>query len=149
MMEYNVRRIKKDELEKLLELYSFLNPDDTRPARADLTEAWEHIFDNEDKFIYLVIEDNGIFVASCNVSIIPKLTRGAKPFAVIENVITHPDYLRRGLGKKIINEALSIAKNNNCGKAMLLSNYKRKEAHLFYENLGFNSDEKKGFVYNL
>jgi GNAT superfamily N-acetyltransferase len=146
-MEYQVRRIRKDELNKLLELYSFLNPDDIKAAGSDLEKTWSRIMENNDKFIYLVIEDNNKIISSCNISIIPKLTRGSRPFGIIENVITDPGYRRKGLGSKIIKEAIRIAKDANCGKVILLSNYMRAEAHKFYEKLGFDPNEKKGFVY--
>ena len=144
-----VRKSNTDDLPKIMFLYSFLNENDSTPSKETLDSVWNYINKNQDKYTYFVIEDNNELLATCNISIIPNLTRGARPFAIIENVVTHPDYRRMGLGKKIIETAIDYAKNQNCYKVMLLSNTKRKDAHKFYETIGFNGDEKKGFTIDL
>jgi hypothetical protein len=48
-----------------------------------------------------------------------------------------------------MNAAVDFAKNQNCYKVMLLSNAQRKDAHKFYETLGFSSDDKIGYVKKL
>ncbi len=148
-MDFIVRRIGKNELYKLLELYKYLNPEDKKPPEEEIKKAWDDIMKNEDKYIYLVIEEDNKIISSCNISIIPNLTRGARPYAVIENVITRPDYRRKGLGRKVIHEAVHYAKKAGCYKVMLLSSSGRHEAHQFYESLGFSSKEKTGFVMKL
>lgn len=148
-MKYKVRKIKKTDLNKLLELHTFLHPEDKKPSKITSLKTWNYILKNKDKYIYFVVETDNKIVSSCNLSIIPNLTRGAKSFGVIENVITHPNYRKMGLGKIVINEAIKTAKKKKCYKIMLLSNSKRIEAHKFYEKIGFNSKAKKGFVYNI
>lgn len=143
-----VRKIKENELEKLLLLYKHLHPDEVDPSAENAREAWEKIFNN-DSFQYFVIEKDEQLIASCNVTIIPNLTRGARPFALIENVVTHGDHQRGGLGKKIMVHAMDHARNRGCYKIMLLSNAHRKEAHRFYEGLGFSGNKKVGYVMDL
>lgn len=143
-----VREIRKDELFKLIELYEHLHTDEKDLSNVSLKIAWEKIF--ETQFIkYFVIEMEGKFVSSCNISILPNLTRGAKSIALIENVVTHADFRKRGLGRKMILHAITCAKKEQCYKIMLLSNRKRKESHDFYRSLGFSSEEKMGFVYKI
>jgi GNAT superfamily N-acetyltransferase len=148
-MSFLPRLIKNNELDKLLELYKFLNIGDVQAEYDSLKKSWKEITGNPDKYIYFVIDDCEKFISTCNVTIIPNLTRGARSFAVIENVVTHPDFRRCGLGEIVMKEAIKYAKERNCYKIMLLSNAKRKEAHLFYEKLGFNSTDKVGFSYYL
>jgi GNAT superfamily N-acetyltransferase len=143
------RKIKKDELGKLLELYKFLNPEDKNIINEDLLKSWEEILSNDNYFRYYIIESDNKFIASCAVSVIPNLTREGKSYAVIENVITHPDHRRKGLGGIIIKEAVKYTEEKNCYKVMLLSNAKREEAHEFYTSLGFDRNKKIGFVMDL
>ncbi len=58
-------------------------------------------------------------------------------FAILENIVVHPDYKRMGIGRAMINEAMQIASDNRCYKIMLSSNEKREEAHAFYDSLDF------------
>jgi GNAT superfamily N-acetyltransferase len=86
-----------------------------------LKSAWETVMANPDRYLYVVADEDGKISASCNVAIIPNLTRSARPYAVIENVITHPDARRKGLGRKVMEKAMAFAGMHNCYKVMLLS----------------------------
>lgn len=143
-----IRRIKENDLEKLLLLYRHLHEDDTPASKDDLEKVWKEIFEN-DSIIYFVIELDGLLVSSCNLTIIPNLTRGGRPFGLIENVVTHSDYRNKGLGKSIMETAIDFAKSKNCYKVMLLSAAVREEAHEFYEKLGFSSQDKVGYAMKL
>lgn len=143
-----VRRIKETDLDKLLLLYQHLHDDDLPASKDRLDEVWQKIIGN-DAFVYFVIELDDIIVSACNLTIIPNLTRGGQSIGLIENVVTHGEYRNRGLGKKIIEAAADFAKNENCYKVMLLSNSKRKDAHKFYESIGFSSEDKIGYIRKL
>ena len=139
-----VRKIKKEELPQLLALYRHLHQKDDEAEADEWSHSWQKIMDSE-YFHYFVIEIDGLLLASCNLSIVPNLTRGGRPIGLIENVVTHAQYRRKGLGRKILLYAIEYAKKANCYKLMLLSNKERKEAHHFYSSLGFRSDSKTGF----
>ena len=94
---------------------------------------------------YFGAVENGKVVSTCYCVIIPNLTNFCQPICFVENVVTHKNYRNQGLGKKVINKAIETAKKNNCYKVILLSGIARKEAHQFYENLGFSSETKKAF----
>ena len=76
----------------------------------------------------------------------PNLTRGARPYAVIENVWTDPGSRRQGLGSEVLQELLSRCWAARCYKVMLLSASHRGAAHEFYERNGFDKHAKQGFV---
>ena len=136
-------------MEPLVTLYAHLHPSDTAQASQLLREAWRQIWQYPNLFRYFGVEQDGQLVATCNLTIIPNLTKGARPFGLLENVVTHSAYQKQGLGRKLIEYALEYARERNCYKVMLLSSKHRKEAHVFYEGLGFRSDEKTGFVIQL
>lgn len=108
-----VRRIKETDLDQLLFLYKHLHEDDIVPSKEIIEKVWQKIISN-DSFIYFVIEDYKQIVCSCNLTIIPNLTRGGRSIGLIENVVTHREYRNQGLGKTIINTAIDCAKQHNC-----------------------------------
>ena len=78
--------------------------------------------------------------------IIPNLTRGVRPYAFIENVVTHADYRCRGYARECLDYAKSIAVKENCYKMMLLTGSKNPATLRFYENAGYNSSDKTAFI---
>ena len=140
-----VREAVKEDLAKLLLLYQHLHNEEMPESATDLERIWEKILENP-LLVYFVVEIDGLIVSSCNLAITSNLTRKGRPVGLIENVVTHADYRNRGLGKNVIQSAISYARRENCYKVMLLSGSDRKEAHKLYESLGFDSAKKVGFV---
>jgi GNAT superfamily N-acetyltransferase len=58
--------------------------------------------------ILLGLYDDAV-VATCTLIIIPNLTRGGVPYALIENVVTDARHRRRGYGKLILEAAMAAA----------------------------------------
>ncbi len=68
-----------------------------------------------------------------------------RPYALIENVVTHPEYRRMGHGTAVLQAAMQAARDHGCYKVMLLTGSKRPSTLRFYESVGFNANEKAGF----
>ena len=119
--------------------------DEPLPPPAEVQELWRDILANP-LFHYFGVEFDGRIVSACMLCTIPNLTRGARPFGVIENVVTHSDYRRRGFAKALLQHTLEFAWQANCHKVMLLSGVARKEAHSLYESVGFSKHAKIGYV---
>lgn len=140
-----IREARKSDLPALLELYQHLHADDEQASLSELERAWSEICDAPTVHC-LVAEQAGILVSSCILAIISNLTRGARPYAVIENVVTHADFRRKGWATAVLEHALDLAWRRNCYKVMLLSGVGREGAHHLYERVGFRRDRKVGFV---
>ena len=141
----SVRYISKDELKDLMELYKHLNKDD--PVIEDderLTTLWLDIL-NDPNQNYLVAAADGRLVSSCVLVIISNLTRGGRPYGLIENVVTHEDYRNKGYGTKLLKKALEIARDKGCYKVMLMSG-RGEEVLEFYKKAGFEKGKKTGFI---
>lgn len=78
--------------------------------------------------------------------IIPNLTRNVRPYAFIENVVTHADYRGKGYATECLNYAQEIAEKSNCYKMMLLTGSKKETTLNFYEKAGYNSTDKTAFI---
>jgi len=144
-----IRTIRYDELPKLLNLYKQLHPDDPDVFEYEsLKQLWDEIY-NDPNLHYIVIEEAGELVAACTISIIKNLTRGLRPYGLIENVVTHKDYRKRGYGTKVLHKAIEIAKEHNCYKVMLMTGSKSEDTLRFYEKTGFSRGIKTGYIVNL
>jgi GNAT superfamily N-acetyltransferase len=144
-----VRFAKYNDFEGIMDLYEFLNPGDTLAPLNHLKNIWDEIMNDSQRYRYVVVEDKDKLLATSCITIIPNLTRKGRPYALIENVITHPDYRRKGFGRAMIQLLLDFARDNDCYKVMLLSAANRTAADEFYKSMGFNGDIKKGFTYYL
>jgi ribosomal protein S18 acetylase RimI-like enzyme len=70
--------------------------------------------------------------------IMDNLAHLGRPSAIIEDVAVDPQFQRRGIGRKMIEFAMNQAKAAGCYKLMLSAASHRREAHEFYESLGFS-----------
>lgn len=144
--EIEIGTAEWNDLPALLELYRFLNPDDSvLAADGPLQEHWRALLDNE-ALHYVTARADGRLVATCALTIVPNLTRSARPYGLIENVVTHPDYRKRGIGTQVLRHALTVAWGRNCCKVMLLTSSKQESTLRFYEQAGFGRGEKTGFI---
>lgn len=145
-MDVHIRKVKEEDLESLLNLYQHLHATDAPlPEGSALQQVWNEIV-NDPKVHCLVADLKGELVATCVLTIIPNLTRGARPYGLIENVVTHATYRRKGIATQLLHHALQVAWDKNCYKVMLLTGSKREEVHQFYEQAGFVKGDKTGFV---
>ena len=142
---YQVRTIRSDERPQLLELYAQLHEEDSPSSEERLRAAWESVISHPGLHIF-VAEVEGRVVSTCTLVIVPNLTRGASPYAVVENVVTHVDYRKRGLGTGVLQAAFQKAWDEDCYKVMLLTGSKEEATLRFYEQAGLQRGVKTGFV---
>lgn len=140
-----IREIENTDLDGLLKLYMQLHDNPFPEKKESLLELWNRILRDPDHHIIVAIED-GEIVSSCVCVIIPNLTRGQRPYAFVENVITDERYRQRGLATACLNYAREIAEKANCYKMMLLTGSKKESTLQFYERAGYNKNDKTAFI---
>ena len=143
-----IREAVDGDLGALLELYLHLHETGIPEDGARLRAAWAKIMADPDHHI-IVCERGGRIVASCTCVVVPNLTRGARPYALIENVVTHRDHRRRGLASACVARAVRIAAEAGCYKVMLLTGAKDEGTLAFYRRCGFDDREKTAFILRL
>ena len=140
-----VREVYENELSQVLGLYLHLHEKTIPEMTKHLENTWNMIL--QDKNHHLIVNEiDGKIVSSCVCVIIPNLTRGIRPYAFVENVVTHVDFRGRGYATECLNYAKGIAENANCYKMMLLTGSKKEETLNFYGNAGYNSTDKTAFI---
>lgn len=146
-MEIRIRNAQRHDMAGMLALYRHLHAEADLPAEEEplAHQVWNDIL-CDPKIHCLVTEVEGELIASCVLIMMPNLTHGARPYGLIENVVTHTEYRRRGLGTQILRHALQAAWKQGCYKVMLLTGSKRPEVLRFYEQAGFMQGDKTGFV---
>ena len=140
-----VREAKREELMEILELYLQLHETRIPEQNEQLDEIWNQIMSDENHHI-IVNEVDGRIVSSCVCVIIPNLTRSLRPYALVENVVTHEDHRKKGYAGQCLEYAKVIAEKKNCTRLMLLTGSKDPETFRFYENAGYNRGDKTAFV---
>lgn len=140
-----IREIKENELNELLRLYTHLHESGVPENSEHLQKTWKTICGDDNHHI-IVCEDEGRLVSSCVCVIIPNLTRNIRPYAFVENVVTHKDYRGKGCATACLNYAREIAVRENCYKMMLLTGSKSESTLNFYKRAGYNCTDKTAFI---
>lgn len=141
-----IRTLGTTDLHDLLALYEQLHEFDLPlPEQAQIEQVWDEALRNDGirYFGYFVEEQ---LRSTCTITVIPNLTRACRPYAVIENVVTHRQYRMRGYGRAVLRAALEFAWERNCYKVMLMSGRLDEGTFSFYESIGFLRDKKQAFV---
>ena len=139
-----IRQAKPEDAQDLKTLYfEFLTK--FPPKEEQDMNKWADVIarfaKSEDKFL-LVAEEDGSVVSSVQVAIIEGLTHNVRPFAVVENVVTHGEYQNRGFASALLEKATEIAKEFNCYKVFLETGSNKESTLNFYRKNGFVINEK-------
>ena len=140
-----VREANRNDLDEILQLYLYLHETNIPEDSEQLRNTWDCIMKDTNHHL-IVCEVDGKIVASCVCVIIPNLTRNVRPYAFVENVVTHGDYRKKGYATDCLNYARQLAKEEHCYKMMLLTGSKAESTLRFYRNAGYNSSDKTAFI---
>ena len=140
-----IREIQHNDLAQLLELYSFLHDNPIPQIDDEVEEIWNGIIRDTHHRVIVGVE-NGIIISSCVLLIVPNLTHNQRPYALIENVITRPEYRAKGYATQILNYAKDVAVDNKCYKIMLMTGSRQESTLNFYRRAGYNANDKTAFI---
>lgn len=140
-----IREACYQDLDEILKLYLFLHETSVPEDGAELRKTWDSILSDPNHHL-IVCEVEGKIVSSCVCVVIPNLTRNVRPYAFVENVVTHGEYRGKGYATDCLDYAKRIARDSNCYKMMLLTGSKQERTLQFYRNAGYNSADKTAFI---
>lgn len=138
-----IMKITYDDLDNLANLYEELLGRKTNLQK--LNENFDWINSNKDYLLIGAKDDNGNLVGSLLGIVCKDICGECKPFIVIENVIVKSSCRKMGIGKELMNFIEEFARTRNCYFTMLVSAFSRKDAHKFYESIGYAKDVVQGF----
>ena len=137
-----VRRLKADDLEALAGLYKHFWQEESSLEK--MQETFKKLEGNPN-YILLCAEQQGNLAGSAMGIICDELYGECKPFMVVEDVVVDKDHRRCGIGTSLMRELEKYAAECKCSYIIFVTESERKEAHLFYESLGYKTDAYKGF----
>lgn len=122
------------------------------PKEEQNIEAWKQLINEinkSERLFLLVVEEDNRVVSTVQLGIIPSLTHNMRSFAVVENVVTHENYRKKGFASMLLQEAIKIAQDKNCYKIFLETGSNRESTLNFYKENGFEIDTKHSFLKKL
>jgi len=137
-----IRQAIEADLPRLMELLYELSQlgeiVESRPRTAGpLEQAALRALQADERFTCLVLDLDGRPDGTATLYILPNLSHGGRPYAVVENVVVDSRHRGAGLGRELMEHAERLAVEANCYKIVLTSNRHRIHAHRFYERLGY------------
>lgn len=143
-LKCDVRLLNLSDFEDAVALYRVLVGDIPVPGGAE----GEALFSS-------VLAHNGTYLIGAEVArrirsmatlhILPNMTFGARPYALVENVVTDAGFREQGLSRAVMERTIEMAWSQDAYKVMLLTG-RALGAKGFYQKLGFTSDEKYGMT---
>lgn len=139
-MSVVVRPAGPDDLAAVLHLLGQLNPEDEALDPGLAADTWREILGRAGVHTLVACLDQAV-VACLTVVVVPNLSRGAKPYALIENVVTDEAHRGRRIGRTLLDAALALAWGEGAYKAMLMTGSKKDSTLGFYRAAGFTDDK--------
>lgn len=147
-MSFRIREAEQGDLYSLLKLYTYLNENEMPVVDGRVRSVFADILSNPCQTL-LVCSCGEEVISALTVSVIPSLTHGQRPYALIEHVVTHPDFRRRGCARALLARAAETAFAADCYKLMLVTGQADECVHRLYRSCGFSAEGKTAYVKEL
>ncbi|WP_153978772.1 GNAT family N-acetyltransferase [Paenibacillus xylanilyticus] len=106
------------------------------PLPNEYVEAFAKIEQQIGNSIIIALDNNGV-IGCLQLTIIPGIARLGTTRGQIEGVRIDRNYRGQGVGESLFQYAIHEAQSMGCELIQLTTDKKRKDAHRFYERLGF------------
>lgn len=118
-------------------LYDLGRPKSQKDSDVDAfrTLVKNYVTESNKKILVAELDDIEI-VGMVSIVFLPRLNRITLEMYIPELVVLEK-YQNQGIGKKLINSCIALAKEKKCHRIRLESGNQRKESHQFYKNVGF------------
>ena len=135
-MSLQIRAATEENLQAILDLHLEIEDDSRVLSIEKARSIFARMQSYPDYKIYVVML-GGSIVGTFALLIMDNLAHMGAPSGVLEDVVVHRDWRGKGVGKQMVQFAMDRCGERGCYKLALSSNLKRKAAHRFYDDLGF------------
>jgi len=138
MEKVKIRPAKPNDVPIILGLlYELGRPKPNNDSDVDtFTKIVKKYLKDSDKEI-LIVEYNDVeIIGMVSIVFLLRLNRKDNEMYIPELVVLE-NYQNKGIGKKLIESCIKLAKEKKCHRIRLESGNTRNESHIFYKNLGF------------
>jgi GNAT superfamily N-acetyltransferase len=146
MATLTFRDATADDLPRIVAMYADDDLGSGRESATDpLPESYLRAFqeiDADPRHRLIVAEDgdaDGVVVATLQLSYLPQLSHRGSERAQIESVRVASARRGSGIGRALMQWAVEAAQERGCPIVQLTTNTTRRDAHRFYESLGFTA----------
>ena len=102
-----------------------------------LQVVYENALKSDKQKLIVGLIDNKI-VGFCSLTITNNLWQAGN-LGHIDELVVENSFRRQGIGKKLMDEITKVAKDHHCKRIELDSAFHRKDAHMFYEQSGYEN----------
>jgi ribosomal protein S18 acetylase RimI-like enzyme len=106
------------------------------PLPQSYFDAFQEIVADKHQLL-LVVEENGIVIGTCHLTVMPSLSFQGSRRLNLENIHVDKRFQGQGVGTWMIQQAIAVGREKGCKIIQLTTNKKRSRAKIFYEKLGF------------
>jgi len=143
-----LRAISENDASDLAELMRELSPfpsEVTEETTAQIRRKIQEISQLGHMRVY-GYEKDGRLVGTCTLGRVEGLSKGCRPFAVIENVVVLESMRSQGIGEQLVCHAIDQAEKWGCYKVSLETGSKQEWKLQFYEKCGLTRGDKTAFI---
>lgn len=148
-MNLSIRLATVEELPDVLRLYHDTGVErDSSLTLADAEQWFQRIqqYPNYTLWIATLKELDDRRIGTFALLVMDNLVHHGSPSGIVEGVAVDPEFQGQGIGRQMMQVAMAQCRAAGCYKLSLTTNLRRKEAHAFYESLGF---QKHGYSYQV
>lgn len=133
-----IRSAKSKDIPMILELlYELGRPRAKKDSDADIfTKLVKKYLKDSDKEILIAENNDSKIVGMVSIVLLLRLNQTENEMYIPELVV-FKNFQKRGVGKKLMESCIKLAKEKKCHRIRLESGNSRKGSHIFYKKLGF------------
>lgn len=130
--------IQENDLPQLAQLYTELSGEESNLEK--MRRQFAQLIQKTEYLLLGGKDETGQLVASVMAIRCLDLVGSCQDFMVLENVVVRSTCRKQGIGRQMMTYIENYARENACNYIILVSSGFRKDAHQFYEAMGYTED---------